>query len=84
MPRAGNVSVVGVYGYANDNFPVQKFFEKNIKMRGGQAWVHNYVVHLIDLAATNKVTLDDIITHKIPLSEAAKIMTSLIKKKMDV
>jgi alcohol dehydrogenase len=80
--RAGNVSVVGVYGYAYDNFPVQKFFEKNIKMRGGQAWVQNYIDHLISLVAENKVTLDDIITHRVPLTEADK-MYDIFNKKED-
>ncbi|MEJ7685474.1 MAG: hypothetical protein WKG06_48060 [Segetibacter sp.] len=45
MRRAGRVSVVGVYGYPYDNFPVQKWFEKNIVMRGGQAWVQRYIDH---------------------------------------
>lgn len=80
--RGGNVSVVGVYSYAYDNFPVQKWFEKNIKMRGGQAWVQNYIDHLIKLVAENKVTLDDIITHRVPLTEAEN-MYDIFNKKED-
>lgn len=80
--RAGRVSVVGVYAYPYDNFPVQKFFEKNIVMRGGQAWVQRYIDHLIDLVTKGKVTLDDIITHTVPLSQADK-MYDIFNKKED-
>jgi S-(hydroxymethyl)glutathione dehydrogenase/alcohol dehydrogenase len=71
--RAGTVSIVGVYGYPYDNFPIQRIFEKNLLIRGGQAWVQRYIDKLIHLVAENKVTLDDIISHKVPLSEAANM-----------
>jgi S-(hydroxymethyl)glutathione dehydrogenase/alcohol dehydrogenase len=35
----------------------------------GQAPVLNYIDHLIDLVKEEKVVLDDIITHTLPLSE---------------
>lgn len=71
--RGGKVSVVGAYGYPYDKFPFQKLWEKNCSFRGGQAWVQHYVDHLIDLVAEGKVQLDDIITHRVPLSEAANM-----------
>ena len=71
--RGGTVTVVGVYGTPFDNFPLHQWFDKGIKLRGGQATVHKYIDHLIDLVATGKVTLNDIITHKVPLSDAAKM-----------
>jgi S-(hydroxymethyl)glutathione dehydrogenase/alcohol dehydrogenase len=71
--RGGKVSVVGAYGYPYDKFPVQKWWEKNFTLRGGQAWVQKYIDHLITLVAEEKVTLDDVITHRVPLSEAARM-----------
>ena len=80
--RGGTVSVVGVYGTPYDNFPLHQWFDKGLKIKGGQAPVHNYIDHLIDLVQTGKVTLEDIITHKVPLSEASK-MYDIFNNKQD-
>lgn len=80
--RGGTVSVVGVYGSPYDNCPLHQWFDKGLKIRGGQAPVHNYIDHLIDLVSTGKVKLDDIITHNVPLSEASK-MYNIFNKKED-
>jgi S-(hydroxymethyl)glutathione dehydrogenase/alcohol dehydrogenase len=69
--RGGTVTVVGVYGTPFDNFPVHRMFDKGITIKQGQAPVLNYIDHLIDLVKTEKVILDDIISHTLPLSEAA-------------
>ena len=71
--RGGVVTVLGVYGSPYDNFPLHQWFDKGIQIKGGQAPVHNYIDHLIELVATGKVVLDDIITHKVPLTDAAKM-----------
>lgn len=68
--RGGKISVVGVYGTSYDNFPLGQFFEKGITLWAGQAPVHNYIDELVSLVRDKKVFLDDIITHKLPLSEA--------------
>jgi len=80
--RGGTVTVVGVYGTPYDNFPLHQWFDKGIKLKGGQALVHNYIDHLIDLVETKKVTLEDIITHQVPLHDAAK-MYDIFNKKED-
>ena len=80
--RGGTVTVVGVYGTPFDNFPLHQWFDKGIKLRGGQAPVHNYIDHLIQLVETGKVTLEDVITHVVPLSEASK-MYDIFNKKED-
>ena len=69
--RGGTVTVVGVYGYPYDNFPLHQQFDKGITVRMGQAPVHKYIDHLFELVMNGKVQLDDIITHRLPLSEAA-------------
>ncbi|RYE00186.1 MAG: glutathione-dependent formaldehyde dehydrogenase [Sphingobacteriales bacterium] len=69
--RGGFVSVLGVYPVHYDNFPVGQFFDKGITIRGGQAPVHKYIDHLIDTVVQGKVKLDDIISHRLPLSQVA-------------
>ncbi|RTQ49198.1 glutathione-dependent formaldehyde dehydrogenase [Hymenobacter gummosus] len=69
--RGGIVSVLGVYGAYFDNFPLGQFFDKGITLRGGQAPAHKHIDKLLQYVVEGKVQLDDIISHKLPLSEAA-------------
>lgn len=80
--RGGMVSVVGVYGSPYDNFPVHKWFDKGIKVVGGQAWVHRYIDELLGYVRDARVELDDIITHKVPLDRASE-MYNIFNKKED-
>jgi len=70
--RGGTVSILGVYATTHDNFHMGQMFDKAIKVRQGQANVHNYIDHLLELVASGKVKLDDIISHRLPLSDAAR------------
>jgi threonine dehydrogenase-like Zn-dependent dehydrogenase len=69
--RGGNVSVLGVYGMPYDNFPLGQVFDKGIHMHFGQATVQPFFDELIEWVAQGKIQLDDIITHRLPLAEAA-------------
>lgn len=69
--RSGIVSVLGVYPTNYDNFPVGQFFDKGIILKGGQAPAHKYIDMLLKYVEEGKVTLDDIITHRLPLSQIA-------------
>ncbi|MFC4211242.1 zinc-dependent alcohol dehydrogenase [Pedobacter lithocola] len=69
--RMGTVSIVGVYGSPYDNFPLFRMFDKGITIKQGQAPVVNYIDKLIGLVDEGKVVLDDIITHTLPLEDAA-------------
>lgn len=80
--RGGTVSIVGVYGSPYDNFPVHRIFDKGITIKTGQAPVHRYIDHLISLVNEGRVTLNDIITHQLPLS-AASDAYDIFKKKED-
>lgn len=68
--RMGTVSIMGVYGSPYDNFPLYRIFDKGITIKQGQAPVLNYIDKLINLVSENKVVLDDIISHTLPLTEA--------------
>lgn len=68
--RGGTVTVVGVYGMPYDNFPLDQIFDKGIKMAFGQAPVQKYIDELVDWVVDRKIRLDDIITHRLAISEA--------------
>jgi threonine dehydrogenase-like Zn-dependent dehydrogenase len=67
--RGGTVSVLGVYPTPYDNFAIGQFFDKGIILKGGQAPAHKYIDKLLDYVKQDKVKLDDIITHRLGLSE---------------
>jgi threonine dehydrogenase-like Zn-dependent dehydrogenase len=69
--RGGIVSVLGVYPTTYDNFPVGQFFDKGITLKGGQAPAQKYIDELLQFVVQGRVKLDDIITHRLPLSEIA-------------
>ncbi|WBA40408.1 zinc-dependent alcohol dehydrogenase [Hymenobacter canadensis] len=69
--RGGTVTVLGVYATPFDNFPIGQFFDKGITLRGGQAPAQKHIDKLLQYVIEGKVVLDDIISHRLPLSEAA-------------
>lgn len=80
--RGGIVSVLGVYGTPYRNFPIHRIFDKGLTIRAGQAPVQHYVDELFDLVREGRVTLDDIVTHEVPLSKASEAY-DIFKKKKD-
>lgn len=69
--RGGVVSVVGVYGMPYDNFPIGQIFDKGITMKFGQAPVQKYIDELLSWVEQGKIRLDDIVTHRLHLNDAA-------------
>lgn len=69
--RGGTVSVLGVYPTTYDNFPIGQFFDKGIILKGGQAPAHKHIDTLLKYVVEGKVVLDDIITHRLPLTQVA-------------
>ncbi|MBS1625252.1 MAG: glutathione-dependent formaldehyde dehydrogenase [Bacteroidetes bacterium] len=69
--RGGKVSILGVYGMPYDNFPLGQIFDKGLQLWCGQAPVHNYIDDLIKHVEEGRIRLDDIITHRMPLSAVA-------------
>lgn len=79
--RGGVVSVIGVYAVPYDNFPLGQIFDKGISMRFGQAPVHACIDDLLQWVENKRVRLDDIITHRLPLTDAAHAYDIFNKKK---
>lgn len=69
--RGGRVSILGVYGTDYDNFPLGQMLDKAINVSIGQAPVQAHIDELLTWVQEGKLRLDDIITHKLPLSEIA-------------
>lgn len=69
--RGGVVSVVGVYGLPYDNFPLGQIFDKGLTLRFGQAPAHTHIDHLLEWVLQRKIRTDDIITHRLPIDQAA-------------
>ncbi len=80
--RSGIVSVLGVYPTTYDNFPIGQFFDKGITLKAGQAPAHKHIDKLLEFVKEGKVKLDDIITHRLPLTNVAEAY-SMFKKKED-
>ncbi len=80
--RGGTVSVLGVYPTTYDNFPVGQFFDKGIILKGGQAPAQKHIDVLLKYVVEGKVKLDDIITHRLPLSQITHAY-EIFKKKED-
>jgi threonine dehydrogenase-like Zn-dependent dehydrogenase len=80
--RGGIVPILGVYITPFDNFPVSQIFDKGIVIKGGQAPAHKHIDTLLGYVSEGKVQLDDIITHRLPLSEVAHGY-DIFKKKED-
>lgn len=80
--RGGIVSVLGVYPTTYDNFPIGQFFDKGIIMKGGQAPAHKHIDKLLGYVTEGKVKLDDIITHRLPLTDIAHAY-DIFKKRED-
>jgi threonine dehydrogenase-like Zn-dependent dehydrogenase len=81
--RGGIVSVLGVYPTPYDNFPIGQFFDKGIIIRGGQAPAHYYVDELLKFVEEGRVKLNDIITHRMALSDVAHGYQIFQKKEDD-
>lgn len=80
--RGGTVSVLGVYPTTYDNFPLGQFFDKGITLKGGQAPAHKHIDTLLSYVKEGKVQLNDIITHRLPLTKIADGY-SIFKNKED-
>ena len=80
--RSGIISVVGVYASPYDNFPIHRIFDKGLILQFGQAQVHMYIDQCFEMVRSGKVKLNDIITHKLPLSKASEAY-DMFKNKTD-
>ncbi|WP_408009000.1 alcohol dehydrogenase catalytic domain-containing protein [Pseudalkalibacillus sp. A8] len=70
--KFGTVQLTGVYGTEANNFPLGDFFSRNVSLKMGQAPVIHLMPKLYEMIEEKTFDPTDIITHRIPLKEAAK------------
>jgi threonine dehydrogenase-like Zn-dependent dehydrogenase len=69
--KGGTVSIPGVYGGWSDKFPLGALMNKGLTIKTGQTHVHKYVPELLKLVQNGKIDPSFVVTHRLPLSEAA-------------
>ncbi len=70
--RGGTVSISGVYGGMADPMPMMELFDKGVQVRMGQCHVKRWTPALHDILASadDVLGVEDLATHRLPLSEA--------------
>jgi threonine dehydrogenase-like Zn-dependent dehydrogenase len=61
-----------VYGGWSDKFPLGALMNKGLTIKTGQTHVHKYVPELLKLVQDGKIDPSFVVTHRLPLSEAAR------------
>ena len=69
--KGGRVSIPGVYGGMADKFPIGALMEKGLTIKSGQTHVQKYTQKLLDLITEDKIDTTFLISHRLPLEEAA-------------
>src|SRR5205823_3772989 len=69
--KGGVVSIPGVYGGLGDKIPLGSMMNKALTIRQGQTHVQRYLPKLLKLIETGKIDPTFLITHRLPLEEAA-------------
>lgn len=79
--KGGTVQLVGVYGLRYNGFPLGDFFARNITLKMGYAPAIHHTTYLYELLKKEKIRVDDIITHHMPLIDAKKAYQVFNKRK---
>ncbi|WNQ12498.1 zinc-dependent alcohol dehydrogenase [Paenibacillus aurantius] len=69
--KFGTIQLIGVYGLKYNMFPLGRLFERNITLKSGQAPVIHYMPELYNQIKNGQIDPTDIITHRLPIGEAA-------------
>jgi threonine dehydrogenase-like Zn-dependent dehydrogenase len=67
----GVVSVIGLYGGLIDKFPAGAWMNRSLTLRTGQCHVQKYMKPLLGMIEQGRIDPTRVITHRLPLSEAA-------------
>ena len=70
--KGGRVSIPGVYGGMADKFPIGALMEKGLTIKTGQTHVQKYTEPLLKLILDGKLDTTFLISHRLPLEEAAQ------------
>lgn len=70
--KGGRVSMPGVYGGMTDTFPSGALMQKGLTVRSGQTHVQRYTAPLLERIAAGEIDTTFLISHRLPLEQAAK------------
>ncbi|MCZ8521127.1 MULTISPECIES: zinc-dependent alcohol dehydrogenase [Paenibacillus] len=70
--KGGTIQLIGVYGMTYNMFPLGDLFARNITLKMGQAPVIHYMPELFAQIKSGRLDPADIITHRLPLTEAER------------
>ncbi|MCM2577181.1 zinc-dependent alcohol dehydrogenase [Streptomyces meridianus] len=80
--RGGTISVIGVYGGSVDPVPMLTLFDKQVRMRMGQANVKHWVDDILPLLDdADPLGVETFATHKLPLEDGPKAYATFQAKK---
>ena len=69
--RGGTISLSGVYGGKVDPLPLLTLFDKQVRLRMGQANVRTWSDEILPLLTDDDpLGVDDFATHRVPLTDA--------------
>lgn len=69
--KGGTLSIPGVYGGFVDKIPLGAIMNKALTIKTGQTHVHRYLPELLDHVRQGRIDPSFVVTHRMPLSEAA-------------
>ncbi|MFD1705134.1 zinc-dependent alcohol dehydrogenase [Siminovitchia sediminis] len=72
VKKFGTIQLTGVYASVYHMFPLGHIFERNLTVKTGQAPVIHYMPMLFDKITNGEFDPTEIITHRVPLEDAAK------------
>jgi threonine dehydrogenase-like Zn-dependent dehydrogenase len=81
--RGGAVSVPGVYAGWIHGFLLGDVFEKGLSIKGGQTHAQNYMPQLLEHIARGELHPEAVISHTLPLEQAARGYEIFEKKQED-
>jgi threonine dehydrogenase-like Zn-dependent dehydrogenase len=79
--NGGVVSVIGVYGGLIDKFPMGAVVNRGLTIRAGQCHVQRYMKPLLERIENGELDPSFVITHTLPLSEAARGFEMFLEKR---
>jgi len=81
--NGGTVSVIGAYGGFIDKFPMGSLMNRSLTIRTGQCHVQRYMRPLLQRIVDGEIDPDFVITHTLPLDQAAEGYDMFLKKQDD-
>jgi len=80
--KAGSVSMPGVYVGFPDKIPLGAFMNKGLTLKTGQTHTQRYMGPLLKMIEDGKIVAEDVITHRLKLSDGPEAY-KLFKEKKD-